>query len=77
MVRQPHPQTCIQEKHSRKRHRRPGSLWHCCYKVCIYLAASDLSYGTRHPQSALQHVGSSSLARDQIGTPCVRSSFIV
>ena len=40
----------------------------------IVFPASDLSYGTRHPQSALQHVGSSSLAGDQIGTLCVRSS---
>ena len=40
----------------------------------VYLAAPRLSCGTRDLQSSLQHVGSSSLTKDQTQSPCSGST---
>lgn len=38
--------------------------------LCIYLALLGLSCGSQDLQSSLQHVGYSSLSRDQTWAPC-------
>ena len=42
-------------------------------KMCIYLVAQDLNCCTWYPLSSLQHVGSSSLTRDQTWVPSIES----